>query len=68
MTGAALIGHRHQSMIPLGGFPAGGAVAADAIHRSGYVRASFSCGCTAVVATGAIGSGGEPAMVHASCG
>ena len=68
MAGRALIGHWHLAMVPVRGLPTCGGVAADAIHRSGYVRTRLARGGTAVVATGAVGSRGEPTVVHARRG
>ena len=63
VTGRALVRNCHLAVVPYRRFPARGGMAADAIHRSGHVRAGFAGGCIAVMATGAIGATIEQAVI-----
>ena len=63
VTRRALVRNGHLAVVPCRWFPARGGMAAGAIHRSGHVRAGLSRGCIAIVATGAIRSTVEQAVV-----
>jgi hypothetical protein len=63
VTDRALVRNCHLAVVPYRRFPARGGMAADAICRSGHVRAGFAGGCIAVVATGAIGATIEHAVI-----
>ena len=64
MAAAALIGNWCLRVVPLGGLPAGDAVATDAVHAGGNVHARLAGGGTAVVATGAVGAVVEQAVIR----
>lgn len=53
-------------MVPLGGLPAGYAVATDAVDRRGHVRGRFAYSSAAVVACGAVGRRGKQSVVRLS--
>lgn len=67
MAGGALVGNRHLAVVPGRGFPAVGAMAADAVHRRGNMGCRFARGRTAVVAACAVGCSGHSTVIHA-CG
>jgi hypothetical protein len=54
VAGSALVGYRHLRVIPLRWLPGAGAMATNAINRSGYVRSKLACRSAAVVAAGAV--------------
>ena len=55
MAGGTLVADRHLRMVPLGRLPPAGVVTTPAVHAGWNVHSHFTCGRTAVVATGAIG-------------
>lgn len=54
-------------MVPVRWLPGCGGMAANAIGGCRYVRGRLPRSRTPVVATGAIGSGRKPAVIHARC-
>jgi len=64
MAGGALVRNDGLRMVPLGGLPGRGVVAAYAIDCGWDMRTQLSCRSTSVMATGAIGRAGEAAVVR----
>ncbi len=63
MAGAALIGNRCLRVVPLGRFPTGDAVAADAVQAGGNVATRLARSGIAIMATGTVGATVEQAVI-----
>jgi hypothetical protein len=64
VAGAALVGHRHLRVVPLGGLPTGGVVTGHAVHTGRYVCSQLSGGGTSIVTTGAVSPAVKQAVIR----